>query len=89
VVDLAVGLVDLGEELELEVVRPLERVRVAGEGEALRLQVELEVGGWDIGNADGKVDEVLLGVGSGRALSPEDWGEVSRLAFSTFMPSAA
>ena len=43
VVDLALLLVDLTEELELEVVISLEGVRVAGEGERLRLEVELQI----------------------------------------------
>lgn len=43
VVDLALLLVDLTVELELEVVISLEGVRVAGEGERLRLEVELQI----------------------------------------------
>ena len=72
VVDLALGDIDLGEELDVEVVGPLEGIRVAGEGKALGLQVQLEVGGRDIGHADGQVDEVLGLVGLGRTLRPED-----------------
>lgn len=40
-VDLALGLVDLGVELERQAVVALQGVRVAGEGEGLRLEVEL------------------------------------------------
>ncbi len=43
VVNLALLLVDLSVELELEVVVSLERVRVAGEGKRLGLQVKLEI----------------------------------------------
>jgi hypothetical protein len=39
VVDLALLLVDLSKELELQLVRPLEGVRVAAEAEALWLQL--------------------------------------------------
>jgi hypothetical protein len=43
VVNLALLLVNLSVELELEVVVSLERVRVAGEGKRLGLQVKLEI----------------------------------------------
>ena len=43
VVNLALLLVNFSVELELEVVVSLERVRVAGEGERLWLQVKLEI----------------------------------------------
>ena len=43
VVDLALLLVNLSVELELEVVVSLEGVRVAGEGERLWLQVKLKI----------------------------------------------
>lgn len=62
VVDLALGGVDLGVELEFEGVRPLEGFRVALEGETGGLEIELEIGGRNIGNGDGQVDKVLGGV---------------------------
>lgn len=74
VVDLALLLVDLSKELELQLVRPLEGVRVAAEAEALWLQLQLEVGRLDIRDVDGEVDEVLGGILSVRALRPEDCG---------------
>lgn len=72
VVDLARRRVDLGVELELDVVGPLEGVGVASEDETSGLEVELEVGSRDVGNANGEVNEVALGVGGRRALSPEN-----------------
>ena len=48
VVDLALLLVNLRVELELQVVVSLQRVGVARELERLRLQLELELGGLDI-----------------------------------------
>lgn len=65
-------LVDLGVELELHVVVPLQAVGVAGEGQAGGLDVKLQAGGGHVGDGDGQVDEVLLGVRAGRALRPED-----------------
>lgn len=59
VVDLALLLVDLGVELEVDLVCPLEGVGVAAEAEALGLQLELEVVRLDVGDVDGEVDEVL------------------------------
>lgn len=73
VVDLALGGVDLGVELELEVIRALERLRGAREGQAGGLEIELEARRGHVGHVDGEVDEVLLGVGLGRALRPEDY----------------
>lgn len=70
VVDLARSRVNLGVELKLDMVGLLEGVGVAGEDETSGLKVELEVGSRDVGNADGEVDEVVLGVGSRRALGP-------------------
>jgi hypothetical protein len=59
VVDLALLLVNLGIEFELDVVGPLERVGVASEDQPLWLQLELEVFGLDVRNVDREVDEVL------------------------------
>lgn len=72
VVDLARGRVDLGVELELDMVGLLEGVGVTGECETGGLHVQLDIGRWHIGDVDGEVDKVLLGVGVGGALRPED-----------------
>jgi hypothetical protein len=63
VVNLALLLVDLSVELELEVVVSLERVRVAGEGKSLWLEAQLQVGRFDVRYRDGEIDEVLCGIG--------------------------
>jgi hypothetical protein len=63
VVRLALSRVDLGVELELQVVRLLERVRVAGEGQALGLEVKLQIALGDVRDRDGEVDEVLARIG--------------------------
>lgn len=73
VVDLGVLGVDLGVELELEVEVALQGVRVALELERGGLEVQRVLVGGDIGGGDGQVDEVLLRVGVGGALGPEDW----------------
>ena len=73
VVDLALRGVDLGVELELDVVLALEGPRGAGEGQRRGLQVELDAVLGDVGDGDGEVDEVLLRLGVGGALGPEDW----------------
>jgi hypothetical protein len=67
---LGVLNIDFSEELDLEVVGGLFGIRCAGEGEAGRLQVELEGFGWYVWHTDCEEDVVLLGVGVGRALSP-------------------
>lgn len=72
-VDLAAGGVDLVVEVELDVVLALEGRRGAGEGERRRLEVDLGPALGDVGDGDGQVDEVALGVGAGRALGPQDW----------------
>lgn len=71
VVDLAVLRVDLGPEVELDMVGALQRVGVAVEGQRRGLQVKLEAFLGDVRHGDGQVDKVLLGVGTGRALGPE------------------
>lgn len=73
VVDLGVLGVDLRVELELEVEVALQGVRVALELERGGLEVQRVLVGGDIGGGDGQVDEVLLRVGVGGALGPEDW----------------
>lgn len=73
VVDLALGRVDLGVELEVDVVLALQGPRGAGEGERRGLEVELDAVLGDVRDRDGQVDEVLLGLRVGRALGPEDW----------------
>jgi hypothetical protein len=76
---LGLGGVDLGVELDVELVRPLQGVGVTLEGDALGLDVELQVGGGDIGDGDGQVDEVLGSIRGAGALGPEDWRIVSLL----------
>ena len=71
-VDLALLGIDFAIELERNVVISLEGVRVAREGDGLRLDVELELGGLDVRYGDCEVDEVLSFVSCARALSPED-----------------
>lgn len=73
VVDLGGLLVNLGVELELQVVSLLEGVGVAGKGQTSGLEVELEALLGHVGDGDGQVDEVLLGIGAGRALRPENY----------------
>lgn len=63
VVDLAVVDIDLGEELKLNVVRLLQAVGLAAEGEAGGLEVKLEVFGLAVWDGDGEVDVVLLCLG--------------------------
>ena len=72
VVNLGPLGVDLGEELNVELVGLLQGLGVALEGESLGLQVQLEVGRGDVRDGDGEPDEVLLGVRGAGALSPED-----------------
>ena len=48
------------------------RFRGAGEGELSGLKIELERFGRYVRNADREVDVVLLGVGFGGALGPEN-----------------
>lgn len=64
VVDLAVVDINLGEELELNVVRLLQAVGLAAEGEAGGLEVKLQVLGLAVRHGDGEVDVVLLWLGS-------------------------
>lgn len=63
---------DLVVEGHLQVVGALERFAVAGEGQACGLEVQLQVRRWHVWDGDGEVDIVLLGVGGGRPLGPED-----------------
>lgn len=72
VVDLALGGVDIGIELEVDVVLALERLGGTGEGEGVGLEVQLDVVLRDVRDRDGQVDEVLAGIGGRGALSPED-----------------
>jgi hypothetical protein len=72
VVDLALLRVNLAVELQLEMVVSLEGIRVSGEGEGGRLEVELELGCLDIRDANCQVYEVLCGIGLVGALSPKD-----------------
>lgn len=72
VVDLALRGVDLGEELELDVVLAVEGARGAGEDERRGLEVQLEAVLGDVGDGDGQVDKVLGGIRVGGALGPEN-----------------
>ena len=74
VVDLGVLDINLVVQLELDGVVFLQGVRVAGKLYCIGLDVQLEVGGLDIGDGDGYVDEVLFGVVGGGALCPKDCG---------------
>lgn len=67
--------IDLGKELKVDSVLPV--LVLAGEAKLGGGELELEGIGGDVGGRDGEVDDVLLGFGGGRALSPEDftgWG---------------
>ena len=72
-IGLALFGVDLGIEVKDYVVGSLEGLGVGIEGEALFLNVDLEVLRLDIWDCDGEVDEVLGGFRFVGALSPEDW----------------
>ena len=71
--DLAVLRVDLGVKLKLDVIVALQSVGVAIEGQGGGLQVELEALLGYIGDGDSEIDEVLLRIGAGGALGPEDY----------------
>ena len=71
-VDLALCLVNLRVKLQLQEVIALERIGVAGEFEGLGLELELQLGGLDIGYGDGQVEVVLCGVSLVGALGPKD-----------------
>lgn len=77
VVDLALGGVNLGVELELDVVLLLESGGSSGEVECGGLEVELDVVLGHVRDGECQVDKVLFGIGDRRSLSPEDWGDVS------------
>lgn len=72
VVDFALLGVDLGVELELEVVCLFKRVGVAGEGQRVGLEIQLETGRGDVRDADGQEDDVLGLISGGGPLCPED-----------------
>jgi len=63
VVDLDIFGLDRIIKLEIQFVVFLKRVRVAGEAQALALDVELEIRWLTIWDGDSEVDEVLRGVG--------------------------
>lgn len=63
--------VNLGVEFKLDGVRL--GLVAAGKGKLRRLEVELEGLGRDVGDVDGEVDDVLLGLGGGGTLGPENW----------------
>lgn len=71
-VDFALLRINLSIKLEVDLVRLLESLGVAFEGQALGLEVKLEVGRGDIGDGDGEVDEVLGGIRGVGALGPEN-----------------
>lgn len=72
VVDLALLGVDVGVEVDLDVVSGLLGIRVASKGKASGLEVEFHVFGWHIGDGDGEPDIVLFSVAGAGALSPLD-----------------
>jgi len=72
VVDLALRGVNLGVELERNLVVSLEGIRVAGKCQGSGLKVELKLGCLDIRYGEGQVDEVLSGIGLVGSLSPKD-----------------
>lgn len=76
VVDLAGGLVDLGVEVEDDLVGALQGLGEALEGDAGGLEGDLGLGRVGVGDDNGQVDKVLLGVVLGGALGPEDCGRV-------------
>jgi hypothetical protein len=86
VLDLGLLGVDLGEELEVNSVGDLFRCRGTLKAELCRLQIELQVGLWDIGGDNGEEDVVLLGVISRRALRP---GDCAELAYGVEMRSTS
>jgi len=63
VVDLDILGLDRIVKLEIQLVVLLKRVRVAGEAQAVALDIELKVGRLAIWDGDSEVDEVLSGVG--------------------------
>lgn len=70
--NLGVLRVNLAVEFKLEVVVTLQCVGVALELQGRRVEVKLVLVGGNIGDGDGQVDEVLLRVGAGGALGPEN-----------------
>ena len=62
-VDLDILGLDRIVKLEIQLVVLLKRVRVAGEAQAVALDIELKVGRLAIWDGDSEVDEVLSGVG--------------------------
>lgn len=72
VINLALIDVDLGEELKLQVVRRLLRIRGACEVQASRLEIKLHCFVGHIGYGDCEVDIVFGGIGAGGALRPQD-----------------
>lgn len=73
VVDLAGGRVDGGVQIELDVVVGLFRLAVARKGHALRLHVQLDLGGVDIRHRNRQEDVVLYRFRLARALRPGHW----------------
>lgn len=80
VVDLGCLVIDLSVELELEVVGLFKRIGVASEGQTSGFEVELQILGGHIRNCDGQVDEVLLRIGAGGPLGPENCREAQNRA---------
>jgi hypothetical protein len=73
---VAGGGVDLSKQLEGDAVVGFLAVAVAGEGDCLRLNVELDGRLGDVGGRDGQEDPVARGVCCGGALSPGDCKKV-------------
>lgn len=70
--DLGLGGINLGIEVELDLVVAFEGVGVAAEGEIGGLEVDFDVGGLNIWYRDCNVEKVLLWIRLVRALCPED-----------------
>lgn len=83
VMGLGVLDIDLGVQLQVDLVLDLFRVARAGEGYAGGGEVELCGRGGDVWHGEGHEEDVLFGFGRGGALGPEDWKASSQLKFTT------
>jgi len=87
VVDLSLGGVDLGEEVEHDVVVALEGIGVTGEGQRIRLDIDLR--SLDIWDGDGHIEVVLCSLSWVGTLSPEDWKQLANGHFQEDKRDAA
>src|SRR5438045_3178283 len=71
-VDLALCLVDLGVEVQLDMVGLFQSVRVACEGETAWLDVKLYFRRWKFRYRNSKVDVIFCGIAFRRPLRPKD-----------------